>query len=374
MRGRTATALLLAASVLAGACSTAEGHVPTIVAVDAAAALERAESAARVAQYSAIAARAGSASATMSEPRVDVKAALPAAYFGEMGHVWQSLNNCGPAAVVMALTTLGVDESQEVARLALRGTDERRGMGPQGVDAWVKERFGLRSMWRNNGTNELLKKLVSNGFAPMVTQWMEDPSISRVSHWRTVRGYDDAKGTFYVNDSMLGRGVALDYEWFGRNWQPFSYRYMVIYRPEDEARLRAIVGDDWNDAKMRRNFYERTRAEAQAQNTMNAWLAYGEASYGYGLFAEAVAAFEKGLSLGSPTGVFTLRSSYPNALRALGRTEEADRVARTLGQTLTPNVVAAATPPVDERVLGQAAERRVEAWYAALPEDEKPFR
>src|SRR5256885_538463 len=54
------------------------------------------------------------------------KDAPAAAVFEEMRHVWQSLNNCGPAAVVMALSTFGVSESQEVARLALRGPDVRR--------------------------------------------------------------------------------------------------------------------------------------------------------------------------------------------------------------------------------------------------------
>ncbi|HEV8656326.1 MAG TPA: C39 family peptidase, partial [Candidatus Limnocylindria bacterium] len=156
------------------------------------------------------------------------------AVFPEMKHIWQSLNNCGPAAVVMALSTLGVDVDQETARIALRGPDVRRGMGPQGVDPWVKDNWGLRSTWRNNGTNATIKKLVANGFAPMVTQWMQDYSISRIGHWRAVRGYDDNEGVFYVNDSMLGNMVPLRYEWFNRNWQSFNYRYMVIYRPEDE--------------------------------------------------------------------------------------------------------------------------------------------
>src|SRR5687767_13782262 len=40
-------------------------------------------------------------------------AALAAAAILEMKHVWQSLNNCGPAAVVMALSTLGIDPNQE---------------------------------------------------------------------------------------------------------------------------------------------------------------------------------------------------------------------------------------------------------------------
>ncbi len=271
------------------------------------------------------------------EPAVVPQPALPAATLGPMKHVWQSLNNCGPAAVVMALSVLGIDESQEVARLALRGTDVRRGMGPQGVGPWVDQRFGLKSMWRMSGTNDEIKQLVTNGFAPMVTQWMQDPTISRISHWRTVRGYDDAKGVFYVNDPMLGNNVALSYSWFARNWQSFSYRYMVIYAPEDEPLLRSIIGERWNDYVMRQRHYERMRAEALAQGTSAAWIGYGEAAYQFALFEEAVTAIEKGLDLGSGTGIFMLRTSLPNALRALGRLDEADAAQRRL-TNITPGV------------------------------------
>jgi hypothetical protein len=271
------------------------------------------------------------------------KEAPAAAQFDEMRHVWQSLNNCGPAAVVMALSTFGIDESQEVARLALRGPDVRRGMGPQGVDPWVKENFGLRSMWRNNGTNALLKQLLANGFAPMVTQWMQDTTVSRIAHWRTVRGYDDAKGVFYVNDSMLGNFVPLSYDWFQRNWQSFAYRYMVIYKPEDERLLKAIIGKDWSDTYVRQAMYDRTKREALEQETNLAWLAFGEAAYANGMFEDAVTAFEKGFSMGSAQGVFGVRNSYPQALRALGRKQEADNMQATLSSlTTVPSTVAPA--------------------------------
>lgn len=276
------------------------------------------------------------------EPAVVPQPALAAAHLGPMKHVWQSLNNCGPAAVVMALSTLGIDESQEVARLALRGTDVRRGMGPQGVGPWVDERFGLKSVWRMSGTNDEIKQLVTNGFAPMVTQWLEDPTISRISHWRTVRGYDEAKGVFYVNDPMLGNDVALSYSWFAGNWQSFSYRYMVIYQPEDEALLRSIIGERWDDYVMRERHYERMKAEALAQGTSAAWIGYGEAAYQFALFEEAVTAIEKGLDLGSGTGIFMLRTSLPNALRALGRLDEADAAQRRL-TNITPGVSPAAS-------------------------------
>src|SRR5437762_1975726 len=209
-------------------------------------------------------------------PAPEPKAAPAAAAFDEMKHVWQSLNNCGPASVVMALSTFGIDVSQESARVPLRGTNILSGMGPQKVDAWVNANFGLRSVWRNNGTNDLVRRLVANGFAPMVTQWMQDPSISRIAHWRTVRGYDDERGVFYVNDPMLGANVALSYEWFAANWQPFSYRWMVIYRPADASRVQQIVGPDWSEVAMRDRFYARAKVDALAQDTSSAWLTYGE--------------------------------------------------------------------------------------------------
>src|SRR2546428_8653299 len=257
-------------------------------------------------------------------PAPEWKAAPATAVFDDMKHVWQSLNNCGPASVVMALSTFGIDVSQEAARVPLRGANVLSGMGPQRVDGWVNANFGLRSVWRNNGTNDLIRRLVANGFAPMVTQWMQDPKVSRIAHWRVVRGYDDAASIFYVNDPMLGNMVPLSYQWFQNNWQSFSYRYLVIYDPKDEALVKSIIGDDWNDAKMRQNFYERTKADAYSQDTSSAWLAYGEAAYGYGLFRRGGGGLRGGGALRSVQGGFTLRPSYPPALPALGRRTQGD--------------------------------------------------
>ena len=304
------------------------------------------------------------AAADEGTERPVVATALPQGDLGPMTHVWQSMNNCGPAAVVMALSTLGVNVDQETARLPLRGADVRRGMGPGGVDPWVASEFGLRSMSRMNGTNDLMKRLIANGFAPMVTQWMQDPSISRIAHWRTVRGYDDAKGVFYVNDPMLGAGVPLTYDWFGANWQPFSYRYMVIYAPKDEARLKAVIGTDWTESLMRDRFYARAKTEAKSQDTSAAWLTYGEAAYQDGWFEEAVAAFDRGMSLGSVTGVFTVRSSYPLALRALARQQDADAAAAYLANTTVTPATVAVEPDAFALLL---ATRRAAAYDAPHP-------
>jgi hypothetical protein len=276
---------------------------------------------------------AGEPPTAMTEaPAVPVELVAPGATgdVGRMSYVAQTWNNCGPASVVMALSNLGLDVTQEVARLALRGPDISRGMPAQNVSPWVEGQYGLKALVRTNGTRDLVRTFVANGFPVIVTQWLLDPP-SRIAHYRVVRAYDDRTRRFLVNDPMRGAGVWLDYAWFDSSWQVFLYRYLVIYRPEDEGKVRAIVADDWADATMRARMYERAKSEAQTQGRHDSWIALGEAAYQLGLYGEAVAAFERGLSLGGAAGVFTMRSSYPNALRALGRDAEAEAVRAKLG-------------------------------------------
>lgn len=269
--------------------------------------------------------------ADQTEPAAIVEPG-PAAEVGPTRQVWQTWNNCGPASVTMALSTLGIDVSQEEARLALRGPDIRVGMPATNVGPWVSSRFGLRAIARIGGTAEQVRRFVANGYPVLVTQWLEDPP-SRIAHYRVVRGFDAAANVFIVNDPMRGANVPLTYDWFNDNWQPFLYRYLVLYRPSDEARVRAIVGEDWDDVRMRERMYERAGQEAEYLGTAAAWLSFGEAAYQFGYFAQAVRAFERGQVLGSPAGVFTVRTSYPHALRLVGREAEADAARERLAGT-----------------------------------------
>ncbi|MFN2520073.1 MAG: hypothetical protein ABR525_03395 [Candidatus Limnocylindria bacterium] len=363
--GHRALALALTLAFVAGACSSGAPAARTIVdgpthQINLA---EQAPAGALVLEQSAAsAAPAPPPAAPVADPAPAVRAAGVRADLPQVSHVWQTLNNCGPASVVMALAAFDVAASQEVARLALRGPDLRRGMPSAGVDPWVREQFGLRSVVRTNGTNELMKRLLANGFTPIVTQWLEDPT--RIAHDRLVRGYDDSMSAFLVNDPMKGAAVPLSYSWFATNWQAFNYSYFVIYRPEDEALLRAVIGDDWNDRIMRARTYERAKVEARDQDSSAAWLFYGEAAYRFGMFEEAVAAFETGMSRGSPFGVFTVRSSYPLALLATGRAADSDAAAgRLANSSSTPFVRPTAVDPL---ALTLAAERLAERAAAAV--------
>ena len=68
-----------------------------------------------------------------------------------------------------------------------------------------------------------------------------------------------------------------------------------------------------------------------------------------------MAAFEQGLALGSAQGVFTLRSSYPRALSALGRDQDAARAQQRVS-TITPGSSTVAIAP-DTFALRLALER-----------------
>ena len=293
-----------------------------------------------------------------------------------VNHVWQSMNNCGPASVVMLLSSIGIRVSQEEARLALRGTNELRGMGPTPVDPWLENRFpGVNAFWRNNGTPALMKTLLSNGFVPMVTQWLYDPP-TRIAHWRAVRGYDEDAGVFYVADPMRGAAVPLTYKWFDDNWRPFQYRWLVVYKQEDEALLRAIVQEEWHDVPSRLKYLQRAKEEALGVNSSEAWLSYGEAAYLVGRVEESVTAFEKGMQLGSAIGVYNVRSSYPTALRMLGRETDARAVQAKLAAG-TNNVTTAisASPTGQEiRIIQNAGGNPGLLYPALLPPSVQPAR
>src|ERR671931_41177 len=114
------------------------------------------------------------AAAPYAGPAVEIALPGPRAEVGRMSYVAQTWNNCGPASVVMVLSHLGVDASQEVARLALRGPDISRGMPAQNVAPWVGEQYGLKAIVRTNGSRDTVRTLVANGFPVIVTQWLQD--------------------------------------------------------------------------------------------------------------------------------------------------------------------------------------------------------
>ena len=64
------------------------------------------------------------------------------------------------------------------------------------------------------------------------------------AHYLLVTGYDDATGRVHGADPLRGPDKKIPYDTLMEDWKPFNYLYMVIYLPEDEAEVAAILGQD----------------------------------------------------------------------------------------------------------------------------------
>ncbi|MCZ7673149.1 MAG: hypothetical protein M5U34_41555 [Chloroflexi bacterium] len=74
-------------------------------------------------------------------------------------------------------------------------------------------------------------------------------------HYLTVYGYDDEKQELYSQDSYLGpwdaSGRIDDYAEVEKYWQQFNYTFYVVYKPEQQDEVAAILGEDmFDDFKM----------------------------------------------------------------------------------------------------------------------------
>jgi len=177
--------------------------------------------------------------------------AIPAAVsLRGIRHEWQSFNNCGPANLAMALSFWGWQGDQTVTRAALRPHPDDANVMPEEMAAYVEAHTGLRAAVRTGGNIELLKRLVAAGF-PVVIEIGHHPADDWwMGHYVVVSGYDDARGVLITQDSLIIPDMPRPYaELSERWWRDFNHLYLVIYPPERETELLAVLGPDADPAE-----------------------------------------------------------------------------------------------------------------------------
>ncbi|MCW5850068.1 MAG: C39 family peptidase [Anaerolineae bacterium] len=169
-------------------------------------------------------------------------AAIQAAHLDNVGEVWQTLNNCGPASVSMVLAYYGQAVSQAQAQAALRAPKEW-GMLPGAVPPYVQG-FDLEARILDHGTDDDLKALLKRGVPVIVAQWLTEQQP--IPHYRVVIGYDDTQEEFYINDGVLGFGKAMSYADFDSLWDVYHNLYLPIFRQQDVAEVQGLLGAQWD--------------------------------------------------------------------------------------------------------------------------------
>ncbi len=220
-----------------------------------------------------------------------------------MTHEWQKLNNCAPVTIGMALSYYGKSLTQFDIAPAVKGGPQDKNVSPWEVADYLRGQ-GLGAIVRVNGDLETLQRLVSNGIPVMVEQWLDRPNETLTGHYRLVRGYDRAAQAMIVNDSYMGPKRRFAYAEFNRLWRAFNRLYIPIYRLEDEPRVRAILGDGWNDERMDSGAAVGAQAEVVSVGDAYAWFNLGSSYIGLGQYELAAAAFDRAIRIGLPPRMF----------------------------------------------------------------------
>lgn len=162
-------------------------------------------------------------------------------------HVFQTFNNCAPAAFSMALSYFGINKDQEELADILRpyhnltGKNDDKSTPPEELAAQA-ETYGLVAYFRPNGDIETLKKILNLGL-PITVRTLLYPNKD-YAHYRVIKGYDDLEQEIIQDDSLEGKDLRFSYEEFLTLWKPFNYAYLVIAPTEKKAEIEKILGEN----------------------------------------------------------------------------------------------------------------------------------
>lgn len=212
-------------------------------------------------------------------------------------HVFQTFNNCGPAALSMALSYYGFNVSQQTLGDELRpfqnpqGDNDDKSVTLEELGEKAKD-FDLVPYHRPNGNIELIKKFIAYDLpvvARTLTKIDED-----IGHYRIVKGYSDETGQLIQDDSLQNKNLWFSYEDFSSLWKRFNYEYLVL-TPRDKTNIvETILGAD-KDAKIA---WQKAVQNSQNQLNINPNDIYTRfnlsvALYNIGQYQRSVEEFEK---------------------------------------------------------------------------------
>lgn len=216
-------------------------------------------------------------------------------------HEYQKWNNCGPANLSMALSYWGWGGDQRDTAAFLKPNQRDKNVMPYEMEAFVEEETGLQAVVRMAGDLRLIKTFLANGFVVIVEKGFEGAGFSGwMGHYEVINGYDDAAQQFTAQDSYIMPNLPVSYEDMEQYWRHFNYTYIVIYPPEREQEVMAILGPDADET------YNFTHAAEQASQDILtytdrelffAWYNRGTALMRLRDYAGAAAAYDEAFQI-----------------------------------------------------------------------------
>lgn len=187
-------------------------------------------------------------------------------------------NYCAPANLSMALNFWGWTGTRDELGSIVKPFERDLNVMPYELVDYVTENTMYRAIWRAGGTLPLLKKMVAAGFPVLVERgaYMKDLTgkVSWMGHYQVVTGYDDAQGRLITQDSFYRADFPVSYEEMQTGWRAFNYVFLVVYPPERETEVSALLGDYWDQEKATRIALDTAEQEMQTLTGADQYFAY----------------------------------------------------------------------------------------------------
>ncbi len=221
-------------------------------------------------------------------------------------------NDCGPATLAMTLRMYGWQGDQFTINKVIKPLPDDRNVNPDELVYWVRNYAGwLNATYRVNGNLTLIKQLLAAGFPVMIEEtfmfdqpfWPKDDLWA--AHYILITGYDDSSQNFTVQDAFHGPDLLIPYEKLYSDWEPFNHLYLIVYKPEQEDQLKALLGADWDPDVNRQNALNDTKTFlASNPNDAFAWFNYGSDLVYFDRYSEANTAYDTARKIGLPQRMF----------------------------------------------------------------------
>lgn len=245
--------------------------------------------------------------------------------------IHQDTNRCSAAAFTMQLSYFNEFDGTYttiIQRLNPYGGDVSVRIEEMAV---VAEEFGLNAVVRRGGTLDILKRLVAGGFPVLIENVYYDGANGWqdwMSHNRVLVGYNDNLQEMYFFDPLLGNGPdgggrPMTYAEVDQRWRPFNRDYLVVYKPEDEAAVEAILGQQWDPQY--NAIWTLAQAEGELEGpTPDSFAIFNKAWALLQLeeYEEAAAAYDEALELGLPWRMLWYEFGPFDAYLAQGRYDD----------------------------------------------------
>ncbi len=155
-------------------------------------------------------------------------------------------NYCAPANLAMGLSYWGWKGTRSDTGQILKPFDRDLNVMPYEMVDYVTNQTDLKAVWRSGGTLDTLKTFTAAGFPVLVEKgaYMLDLTgkVTWMGHYQVITGYNDRTQEFIAQDSFYRPDFPVTYAEMEKGMRAFNGVFIVIYPPDREADVNALLG------------------------------------------------------------------------------------------------------------------------------------